>query len=65
MNKQDFADWKRHPITEVVFSQLTSRIKDLQDQLGNSAGINPILDSQRVGAIKAYTDMVLTEYEGE
>lgn len=65
MNKADFIDWKRHPVTQVVFSQLSQRVNDLQSMLGESAGSNPIQDSQFVGAIKAYRDMLQIEYEGE
>lgn len=65
MNKADFVDWKRHPVTQVIFSQLNQRINDLQAMLGDSAGVNPVQDSQFVGAIKAYKDMVNIEYEGE
>jgi|TARA_R110000868_G_scaffold57343_1_gene177191 hypothetical protein len=65
LNKSDFIDWKRHPVTQVIFSQLNQRIDDLQAMLGDSAGVNPVQDSQFVGAIKAYKDMVNIEYEGE
>lgn len=65
MNKADFVDWKRHPVTQVIFSQLNQRINDLQAMLGDSAGVNPVQDSQFVGAIKAYKDMVNIEYEDE
>lgn len=64
MNKADFIDWKRHPVTQVVFSQLNQRIDDLRAMLGDSAGTNPIQDSQFVGAIQAYKDIVNIEYEG-
>jgi hypothetical protein len=65
VNKSDFIDWKQHPVTQVIFSQLQQRINDLQSILGQSAGINPFQDSQYVGAIKAYNDMVQIEFEGE
>jgi hypothetical protein len=65
VNKADFVDWKRHPVTQVIFSQLNQRINDLQAMLGDSAGVNPVQDSQFVGAIKAYKDMVNIEYEDE
>lgn len=64
MNKSDFIDWKRHPVTQVVFSQLNQRIEDLRAMLGDSAGVNPVQDSQFVGAIQAYKDIVNIEYEG-
>ena len=65
MNKADFIDWKRHPVTQVVFSQLAERIHTLQDMLGDSAGANPIQDSRYSGAIQAYKDLLLMDYEGE
>ena len=64
MNKLDFIDWKRHPVTQVVFNQLASRVKELQEILGDSAGRNPIQDVEFVGAIKAYKDILNIEYEG-
>lgn len=64
MNKSDFIDWKRHPVTQVVFSQLTSRIQELQDILGNTAGENAAQDRMYVGAIQAYKDVVNIEFEG-
>ena len=65
MNKADFVDWKRHPVTQVIFSQLNQRINDLQAMLGDSAGVNPVQDSNFVGAIQAYKDIVNIEYEGD
>jgi hypothetical protein len=65
VNKADFIDWKRHPVTQVVFSQLNQRIDDLRAMLGDSAGVNPVQDSQFVGAIQAYKDIVNIEYEGD
>jgi hypothetical protein len=64
VNKSDFIDWKRHPVTQVVFNQLASRVKELQEILGDSAGRNPIQDVEFVGAIKAYKDILNIEYEG-
>lgn len=63
MNQSDFTDWKRHPVTQIIFSQLNQRIADLQEILGDSAGLNPREDVVLVGAIKAYKDMINIEYE--
>lgn len=63
MNKSDFIDWKRHPVTQVVFSQLHQRISDIQEILSEQAGANPVQDREFVGAIKAYRDMVNIEYD--
>ena len=65
MNRADFIDWKRHPVTQVVFSQLQERIQTLQTMLGDSAGVNPIQDSRYSGAIQAYKDLLLMDFEGE
>lgn len=65
MNKQDFADWKRHPVTQVVISQLNGRIADIKDILAMSAGLDPLQDREYVGAIKAYQDLIDVQYEGE
>lgn len=65
MNKADFIDWKRHPVTQVVFSQLQERVQTLQAMLGDSAGVNPIQDSRYSGAIQAYKDLLLMDFEGD
>jgi hypothetical protein len=63
MNKADFIDWKRHPVTQVVFSQLKDRVQSLYEMLGDSAGTNPTQDARFVGAIQAYKDMLNIEFE--
>lgn len=63
MNKADFVDWKRHPVTQIIFSQLKERIQTLQGMLGESAGQNPVQDSRFSGAIQAYNDMLNIDFE--
>lgn len=65
MNRAEFIDWKRHPVTQVVFGQLESRIQEMQEILGASAGINSLQDREFVGAIKAYKDMVTIDFDEE
>ena len=65
MNQADFVDWKRHPVTQVVFGQLKERIQSLYEMLGDSAGQNPVQDSRFSGAIQAYRDMLNIEFEDE
>lgn len=64
MTKQDFVDWKRHPVTQQVLSQLAARIEELKDELVGHAkeGETTVL-SHKAGAILAYQDIVLIEYE--
>lgn len=58
MNRSDFKDWKSSPITKALFIALENRIQGLQNELGYSAGENPILDSKKVGAIQAIRDVM-------
>jgi len=65
VTKSDFVDWKHHPVTEEVFRKLQTRIKEVQDLLGTSAGLDPLQDRMYVGAINAYRDILEIEYEEE
>ena len=63
MTKSDFIDWKRHPVTQQVFSQLTERINYMTQTLIETAGKDPIGDSKLSGGIQAYRDMIDIEFE--
>ena len=63
MIKSDFTDWKRHTVTQVVFSELSARIQNLYEVLGTSAGLDPLQDREFVGAIKAYKDMIDVDFD--
>jgi hypothetical protein len=65
MTKSEFVDWKGHPVTQEIFRQLQRRIVDLQDMLGESAGVDPRQDAVYVGAIKAYKDLITIEHYDE
>jgi len=65
MNRSDFFDWKRHPVTEAVFSQLQDRINFFQAKLLEHAGRDPIEDARASGAAMAIRDVLDIEYEEE
>lgn len=65
LTKSDFIDWKSNPTTKEVFNQLRQYIEGLQVELGQSAGIDPRLDSIKVGAIQAYNDILGIEFDEE
>lgn len=65
MNAKDFYDWKRHPVTQVAFSQLAARVTDLKEHLSEHAGKNPAEDKFHTGYIAAFNDLIRMEYEGE
>lgn len=65
MTKSEFVDWKGHPVTQEIFRQLQRRISDLQEMLGESAGVDPRQDAVYVGAIKAYKDLITIEFDAD
>lgn len=65
MTKTEFIDWKRHPVTQQVFSQLQDRINALTETLVINAGQDPYNDAKHSGAIQAYGDLINIDYEEE
>lgn len=64
MTKADFIDWKRHPVTQQVFSQLDQRVNDLKEEIvGSALDGDPRTQAYRAGAIGAYNDMLKIDYE--
>lgn len=62
MTRQEALDWKQHPITQQVFALLQSRIRECEQVLGESAGINPLQDRFYAGVIAAHKDVVLLDF---
>ena len=58
-------DWKNLAITQEIMLEFKRRQEWLRDQLAEQAGINPIADREKVGAIKAYQDMLDIELDEE
>ena len=66
MTKTDFIDWKRHTVTQEVFSQLEGRINQLTEELiAQTAYMSQSEMAEKAGAIKAFRDMIQIEFEGE
>lgn len=66
MNQSDFYDWKRHPVTQQVFSQLTARIAGLKDEIvGDALGSDPRTLASKAGAILAYQDVLDIDFDEE
>lgn len=62
----DFYDWKRHPVTQAVFSELANRITFLTEQLVEQAASASQTElAEKAGAIKALRDIINIENEGE
>lgn len=65
MTRKDFIDWKSNPITKAVFVQIRNNIQGLQEELGESAGVDTYLDAKKVGAIRAYNDVLELDFDEE
>lgn len=61
--KSDFQDWKRHPVTQAVFSELEARAKYLVEEVVEQTPfISQSELAEKTGAIKAIRDMLSTEF---
>jgi hypothetical protein len=64
VTKSEFADWKRHPVTQQVFSQLAARIDQLKDEIiGYAVEGDTTALAYKAGAVLAYSDLLSIEYE--
>ncbi len=63
MTKQDFIDWKQHPVTNAFIKAIADQRQGLREELGFSAGAIPIEDAVRRGAILKCTDILNMEFD--
>jgi hypothetical protein len=64
VSKSEFADWKRHPVTQQVFSQLAARVDQLKDEIvGYAVEGDTTALANKAGAVLAYSDVLNIEYE--
>jgi hypothetical protein len=64
VTQSDFIDWKRHPVTQQVFSQLQSRIAGLKDELvGHALSGEGETAAAKAGAILALEDILSIDFE--
>jgi len=64
VSKNDFVDWKRHPVTQQVFSQLQGMITQLSEELvEQTVEGNQLRMVEKASAIKAYRDLLNIEFE--
>lgn len=62
--KEDFVDWKRHPITQIVMGQLHARYETLKEQLVERAASVPQEElAELAGGAKAYRDIISISFE--
>jgi hypothetical protein len=58
-------EWKSLEITQVVMAEFKRRQAFMKEQLAEQAGLEPLADREKVGAIKAYQDFLDIELEEE
>ena len=64
MTKEQFVDWKRHPVTVQVFSELEARAAVLTEELIQQTSYLPHSElAEKAGAIKAIRDLLNIEFE--
>jgi hypothetical protein len=63
MNSQDLADWKRHPVTQAVFSALQDRMTTMAEYLIEHAGVDSHKDIKYSGAIMASRDLLSITFD--
>lgn len=57
------SDWKNLSITQEILTEIKRRQTWAKEQLAEQAGLDPLADREKVGAIKAYQDILDIELE--
>lgn len=66
MTKEDFLEWKQHPVTRRVFEEIQNMIGQGTEELSFSAGQDPGSDRQKVGKLDGLRALVgISFYELE
>jgi hypothetical protein len=65
VTKSDFIDWKRHPVTQEVFSQLRSRVDELKDRLVGKAAASAPEATHLAGIIEGFQFLLNIDYEDD
>lgn len=63
ISKEDYTDWKKHPVTNALFAGMLDRINDAAKELAGSAGIDPLEDRFKCGMIRAFQEVMSIEYD--
>lgn len=58
VSKDDFIQWRQHPVTAHLFFTLRKEIREHEEFLGKHAGMNPPEDRRRCGYILACNEIL-------
>lgn len=67
MTKEDFLEWRQHPVTLRIFDEIEDMIREGMRELSYSAGQDPGSDRQKVGkldGLRALVGINFYELEG-
>ena len=63
VNKEEFSDWKKHPVTQALYSAIAGRINDGAKELADCAGVDPLNDRYKCGMVRAYYEILAVELD--
>lgn len=63
LTKGEFRDWMDHPVTHAVFMLINQRIAGLKEMLEEQAGLDPLQDRFIAGNIRAYRNLLETDWD--
>jgi hypothetical protein len=64
VTKQEFFEWKQHPVTEQVFRQIAERITQIKEELmAQVAHVSQLELAEKAGAGKAFQHILDIDYE--
>lgn len=58
MTKEEWVDWKQHPVTKAYFEACEERVVESKELLSTSAGLDSNQDNFMRGFIHAYREMM-------
>ena len=58
ITREEFLDWKSQNVTKAVMREVENIISGLEHELGYLAGVDPMNDRTKVGAIQAWRDFL-------
>ncbi len=63
MTLNEYSEWRANPQTKEIFKVIDQYIKNLQEDLGNTAGWDSKTDARHAGSIYALKWVLAMEYE--
>lgn len=64
MTSNDYYDWKKHPVTQVVLAELERRYEILKEELVEQASsISHVELTEKAGGAKAYRDILSISFD--